>query len=90
MKLTSPDFQEGQSIPRKFAVEGENVPPTLLIEGVPSATRSLALLVEDPDVPRNLRPDGLWTHWLIWNIPTDTVAISSEPPTGSIVGPNGR
>lgn len=77
MKITSPDFGHAEEIPRKFTAEGENVNPSLQVSEVPMGTKTLALLMEDPDVPTNLVPSGLWTHWLIWNMPPDTEKILS-------------
>ncbi len=90
MKLTSPDFSYGEAIPRKYAVEGENISPPLSIKDVPASAKSLALLVEDPDVPREFRPDGLWTHWLVWNMPTDVLTIPTGALPEGIVGLNTR
>jgi len=64
MKLTSPEFSDKEFIPGKFTCQGENVSPALNIESVPAGTRSLALIVDDPDAPM-----GTWTHWVVFNIP---------------------
>jgi Raf kinase inhibitor-like YbhB/YbcL family protein len=61
---------EGQ-IPKKFTCEGENLSPAIHWAGVPSSTRSLALILDDPDAPA-----GVWTHWLLWDIPA---RVSSLP-----------
>src|SRR5436309_15437576 len=63
MKITTSAFQEGGTIPEKFTKNGQNVSPELRIEGAPAETKSLALIVDDPDAPV-----GLVTHWLVWNI----------------------
>ena len=64
MKLTSPVFQANTMIPKKYTCQGDNVNPTLTIEGVPSDTKSLALIMDDPDAPV-----GTWVHWVVYNIP---------------------
>ena len=64
MKLTSPDFENNKMIPRKFTCEGEDVNPTLIIEDIPAGTKSLALIVDDPDAPM-----GTWVHWAVYDIP---------------------
>ncbi len=63
MKLTSSAFQHQQKIPRKYTCDGENINPPLVFVDVPQATRSLVLIVDDPDAPR-----GTWVHWVVYNI----------------------
>lgn len=88
MELSSADFQHNESIPKKFTCDGENINPTLTISDVPENTKSLVLIMEDPDVPTSVRADGMWDHWLVWNIPPDTREIpeGTEPP--GVVGLN--
>jgi hypothetical protein len=57
-------MEEGDTIPRMYTCEGENVSPPLTWKDSPEAARSFALIMEDPDAPT-----GVWTHWLLWNIP---------------------
>ena len=73
MKITSPAFQEGGTIPEKFSKSGQNVSPELRIEGAPAEAKSLALIVDDPDAPV-----GLFTHWLVWNIDPKTTEIGEN------------
>ena len=61
--LSSDAFGPGEEIPRRHACDGEDVSPALFWRDPPAGTRSLALIVEDPDAPR-----GTFTHWLAWNI----------------------
>jgi Raf kinase inhibitor-like YbhB/YbcL family protein len=62
-ELTSSAFDEGEPIPRKYSCEGENTSPPLSWGSLPEGTRSLALIVHDPDAPI-----GDFTHWLGWNV----------------------
>lgn len=80
-KLTSPVFAHNGSIPPKYTCQGENVSPPLAIADVPEGAKSLALIMEDPDVPHSIRADGMWDHWLVWNIDPATRQIKegSEP-----------
>lgn len=78
MKLSSSVFEHGGKIPPKYTCNGENVNPPLNISDVPPGAKSLVLIMEDPDVPKNLRPDGMWDHWIVFNMPPDT----SEIPEG--------
>jgi Raf kinase inhibitor-like YbhB/YbcL family protein len=62
--LVSPAFSEGGSIPKRHAGDGDNLSPALSWSGSPPATKSFALLVEDPDAP-----SGMFVHWILFNIP---------------------
>lgn len=81
MKLTSPVFSNGEKIPAKYTCDGENISPELRIENVPTEAKSLVLIMEDQDVPTFVREDGMWDHWVVFNIPTSTTVIEegSEP-----------
>ncbi len=91
MKLTSSAFGHQDKIPSKYTCDGENVNPPLAISGVPENAQSLALIMEDPDVPRNLREDGMWNHWVVFNIPPDLSEIpeANEPKGVAGIGTNG-
>src|SRR4051812_19691156 len=87
MLLTSPSFEDGGTIPKKFTCDGGNINPELIIQNVPEEARSLALVMHDPDAPM---PGG-FTHWVVWNIPPQTVVIKEESvPPGSRDGANSR
>lgn len=92
MKFTSPAFEHEGNIPSKYTCDGENVNPMLRLSDVPEGTKSLALIMEDPDVPRNLREDGMWDHWVVFNMPPDLMEIAeaAEPPGVAGVGTNGE
>jgi Raf kinase inhibitor-like YbhB/YbcL family protein len=64
MTIESPAFKAGAAIPLKFTCQGQNVSPALVWKGEPVATKSLALVVDDPDAPSKT-----WVHWVIFNIP---------------------
>ncbi len=88
LTLASPAFEAGASIPSKFTCDGEHINPSLSISGVPEGARSLALIMDDPDVPKALRPDGVFDHWVLFNIPPDTKEIPESGSAG-VVGANG-
>lgn len=90
MKISSPVFKHNQAIPALYTCDGKNINPPLEISDVPSQTKSLVLIMDDPDVPQNIRPDGLWVHWLVWNIPSGTKFISENTMTLGITGTNTR
>ena len=64
MKLTSPAFDHNQMMPKKYTCQGDDISPPLMIEGIPQGTKSLALIVDDPDAPMQT-----WVHWVVFNIP---------------------
>lgn len=70
MKLTSTAFENQKEIPEKYSCQGENTNPPLTISGVPETSKSLALIIDDPDAP-----SGTWSHWTLWNIPPTTTEI---------------
>ncbi len=69
MKMSSSEFEAGASIPSLYTCDGSNINPPLTISDIPLGTVSLALIVHDPDVPKNLRPDGIFDHWVVYSIP---------------------
>ncbi len=85
LTLSSPAFKEGESIPSQYTCDGENVSPPLTISGVPEEATSLVLVMDDPDVPKALKPDGVFDHWVMYGIPPDT----REIPEGSLSGTAG-
>jgi Raf kinase inhibitor-like YbhB/YbcL family protein len=67
LTVTSSAFKESGFIPAKYTCEGAEVSPPLNISGIPVGTKSLAIIIHDPDAPKA----GGVTHWVIWNLPTD-------------------
>lgn len=82
MRLTSPAFNDGAVIPQRFGRNFNNTNPPLTIETVPAGTVSLALFMEDPDVPAAAGVP-IWIHWVVFNIPPETREIPEHwQPTG--------
>lgn len=73
--LLSPAFEDGGEIPKTYTCDGEGISPPLTIECVPEGTQSLALIVEDPDVPTEVRAEGEFDHWIVYNISPETELI---------------
>jgi hypothetical protein len=88
MKIESFAFKNNEMIPRKYTCDGENMNPPFLFKDVPPDTKTLALIMEDPDVPRSIRSDGMWDHWIMWNIPPETATIAEGVPPAGIFGTN--
>jgi Raf kinase inhibitor-like YbhB/YbcL family protein len=70
LQISSPAISDGATIPKEFTCSGENQSPPLSWTGVPSDTKSLALLVEDPDAPV-----GIFVHWVVYDISPSTTGV---------------
>ena len=71
LKLTSSDFSDGGEIPRECGYKNGNKQPPLTVSGIPDGTKSLALIMDDPDAMGAV--GKVWVHWVMWNIdPTNT------------------
>lgn len=82
MVISSPAFENNRDIPAKYTCDGDNVNPPLEISDVPEETKSLLLIVDDPDAPM-----GTWIHWTVWNINPQTKAIEENSvPQGATEG----
>jgi len=89
LSVSSPAFKEGERIPSKYTCEGQDISPQLKWNGVPEESKSLALIMDDPDAP-----SGVFTHWVIFNLPPDSqdlpeaVPSASQLPSGALQGRN--
>ncbi len=89
MVLTSTAFQDGGRIPSRYTCDADGVSPPLAWSGVPRGTKSIALIIDDPDAPK-----GIFTHWVIFNIPAtvngfdENVPASATLPNGATQGSN--
>lgn len=83
MKIKSV-FEDGERIPAKYTCDGMNVSPPLEFIGVPKDAKSLILVVDDLD-----SPSKIWSHWVLWNIPSGTIFIrENSVPKGAVEGTN--
>jgi len=80
MKLSSAAFVEGGMIPSRFSCDDVNVSPPLAWEGVPVNTKTLALIVDDPDALA-----GIWVHWVMFNIPPQIQNFSESVPHDKVL-----
>jgi Raf kinase inhibitor-like YbhB/YbcL family protein len=76
IKLSSGSFTHGSLIPVQHTCDGEDLSPPLSWSEVPLERRSLALVCDDPDAPR-----GTWVHWVLYNLPAQSVELSAGVPT---------
>lgn len=79
--VRSKAFNDGGSIPPKYTCDGENISPPIEITDYPPTTKSIAIIVEDPDAPR-----GTYDHWIVWNLPPNML-IEEDSRVG-VVGTN--
>lgn len=88
MKIISKAFENNFLIPAKYTCNGENINPPLEFVDVPEEAKSLVLIMDDPDVPAQVREDQMWVHWVKFNIPPFTKIIeeNSEPEGVAGVG----
>ena len=70
LTLTSPAFSHQGDIPKRYTCEGEDVSPPLAWSDPPSATKSFALIVDDPDAPDPKAPRMTWVHWVLYDLPS--------------------
>jgi len=87
IEVHSAAFSEGEAIPSDFTCDGADMSPPVEWSSVPSGTKSIAILMEDPDAP-----SGDWTHWLAYDLPPSLtqlpagVPMSKKIPSGGIQG----
>jgi len=75
LKIASDAFGDGKPIPARYTCEGEDVSPALYWTGVPEGTKSLVLVVDDPDAPDPAAPKMTWVHWILYNLPTSSEGL---------------
>ncbi|MEK6955379.1 MAG: YbhB/YbcL family Raf kinase inhibitor-like protein [Nanoarchaeota archaeon] len=88
MKLTSSEFLDSKRIPIKYTCDGINISPPLMISDVPIPTKSLVLIVDDPDAVK--ATGKVWDHWVVFNIPPETVNIKEGENPKGIIGKDSR
>lgn len=80
MDLTSPAFAHEGEIPARYTCEGDDVSPPLRWSDVPEGTKSLALIVDDPDAPDPKAPRMTWVHWVVYDLPADVRELAEGAP----------
>lgn len=91
--IQSSSFHHNGEIPVRHTCDGQNVSPALSWAGVPAGTKSLALIVDDPDAPDPAAPRMIWVHWVLYNIPAGTNGLpenvdAKDLPAGTLQGIN--
>ena len=93
MTITSQVFSHTGDIPARYTCDGKDISPPLDWSGLPEGTKSLALIVDDPDAPDPAAPKMTWVHWVLYNIPSATRGLaeavkSKDLPEGAQEGLN--
>ena len=91
--LISTSFSHNAEIPIQHTCEGQDISPGLSWTGVPTNTKSLVLIVDDPDAPDPDAPKITWVHWMLYNIPSEINGMhegvgKKELPLGTLQGLN--
>ena len=81
MKITSSAFKHNSKIPSKYTCDGENINPPLEFSDIPKETKSLVLIMDDPDAPSKT-----WVHWVVYNIDPSTTRIKEDSTPEGIQG----
>lgn len=76
--ITSEAFQHNGAIPNDYTCDGRDISPPLEWTGLPAGTKSLALIVDDPDAPDPAAPKMTWVHWVLYNIPPTAVGLQED------------
>lgn len=84
LEITSDAFANGGEIPARYTCEGHDISPPLRWAGVPEGTRSLVLIVDDPDAPDPKAPRMTWVHWVVYNLPPDSSGLSEGAAVGGL------
>ena len=93
LSLSSPAFSSGAAIPRVHTCDADDRSPALEWKGVPAGTKTLALIVDDPDAPDPKAPKMVYVHWVLYNIPNDAKGLpegvkTKQLPHGTREGVN--
>ena len=93
LALTSSAFDHNGPIPKLHTCQGKDISAPLKWSGLPAGTKSVALIVDDPDAPDPAAPKMTWVHWVLYNIPPGTTGLKqavakSDLPPGTLEGLN--
>lgn len=93
LTLQTPAFSHQGNMDSKYTCEGQDVSPALSWSNIPAGTKSLAIIVDDPDAPDPAAPKMTYVHWILYNIPTSVSNLSEDVkstnlPSGTKEGKN--
>jgi Raf kinase inhibitor-like YbhB/YbcL family protein len=84
LEITSSAFENGGAIPARYTCEGQDISPPLAWRGAPAGTKSLVLIVDDPDAPDPKAPRMTWVHWVLVNLPPGATGLAEAMSPGAL------
>ena len=84
LSLTSPVFNHNGAIPKIFTCQGKDISPALNWSGLPNGTKSIVLIVDDPDAPDPAAPKRVWVHWVLYNLPPTATGLKEAVATSAL------
>ncbi|MFH0343284.1 MAG: YbhB/YbcL family Raf kinase inhibitor-like protein [Chromatiales bacterium] len=93
LTIASQAFAHNGEIPPRFTCDGADRSPPLRWSGLPEGTKSLVLIVDDPDAPDPAAPKITWVHWVLYNLPPTATSLpegvaANVLPEGTLEGLN--
>jgi len=80
ISISAEKFKDGETIPDLYTCKGKDISPSLFWKGIPDGTKSIALIMDDPDAP-----GGTFVHWVLYNVPAQTQKLPEGMPHGKIL-----
>lgn len=90
LTVTSPSFPSSGPIPARFTCEGEETSPALAWSELPAETKSVAVIVDDPDAPDPAAPKRVFVHWVLYDIAPSTKEIAEGAKDAAAIGGGAR
>lgn len=87
LTISSPALTDGGAVPARFTCDGDQVAPPIMWSQVPPGTRSLVLVVHDPDAPDPAAPKRDFTHWVVYDLPPAAERIAEDATRGALPDP---
>lgn len=86
LAISSSAFSNNGEIPRRYTCDADDISPDLTWTGLPDGTRSLVLVVDDPDAPDPAAPKMTWVHWVLYNIPPNASGLAEAVASKDLPG----
>jgi len=83
-RIESGSFRHNEMIPVRYTCDGRDISPSLTWSGIPAGTKSLVLIVDDPDAPDPAAPKMTWVHWILYNIPPEVPGLEENISAASL------